>query len=284
MTGESGDEVHRGRGPVVLGATVFGFLLGVAPIFRDVPLAAHWWIAPGVACLAAIVAWRGWWRAAAIAGGALAIAAFVVSALIPQRPLAAFFAGFVALFLLWPALALAIVALAYAGAGSKVFQKSADGSITLACRLLLLPYRLGARTNIWAWTRNLAPQVAVADSVFLGRFPTASEANGFGTVIDLAAELERPAGATCRWIAFPMVDLLPPPLMVQQQAAGALEKARRDGTVLVCCALGFQRSAGVVAEWLVVTGRARTPARAREMLSAAGRPVHLVEATERAAS
>jgi len=195
----------------------------------------------------------------------------------------AFFSA-VALFLLWPALALAIVALAYAGAGSKVFQKSADGSITLACRLLLLPYRLGARTNIWAWTRNLAPQVAVADSVFLGRFPTASEANGFGTVIDLAAELERPAGATCRWIAFPMVDLLPPPLMVQQQAAGALEKARRDGTVLVCCALGFQRSAGVVAEWLVVTGRARTPARAREMLSAAGRPVHLVEATERAAS
>ena len=195
----------------------------------------------------------------------------------------AFFSA-VALFLLWPALALAIVALAYAGAGSKVFQKSADGSITLACRLLLLPYRLGARTNIWTWTRKLAPQVAVADSVFLGRFPTASEASGFGTVIDLAAELERPAGATCRWIAFPMVDLLPPPLMVQQQAAGALEKARRDGTVLVCCALGFQRSAGVVAEWLVVTGRARTPARAREMLSAAGRPVHLVEATERAAS
>ncbi|PBB28334.1 MULTISPECIES: phosphatase PAP2/dual specificity phosphatase family protein [unclassified Mesorhizobium] len=190
----------------------------------------------------------------------------------------------VALFLLWPALALAIVALAYAGAGPKVFQKSADGSITLASRILLLPYRLGARINIRAWTRNLASQVAVADGVFLGRFPTASEANGFGTVIDLAAELERPAGVTCRWIALPMVDLLPPPLMVQQQAAGALEKARRDGTVLVCCALGFQRSAGVVAEWLVATGRARTPALAREMLSDAGRPVHLVEATERAAS
>lgn len=190
----------------------------------------------------------------------------------------------VALSLLWPALALAIVALAYAGAGPKVFQKSADGSITLASRILLLPYRLGARINIWAWTRNLAPQVAVADGVFLGRFPPASEANGFGTVIDLAAELERPAGATCRWIAFPMVDLLPPPLIVQQQAAGALEKARRDGTVLVCCALGFQRSAGVVAEWLVATGRARTPALAREMLSATGRPVHLTKATERAAS
>lgn len=190
----------------------------------------------------------------------------------------------VALFLLWPALALAIVAFAYAGAGEKVFQKSADGSITLASRVLLLPYRLGARANIWAWTRKLAPQVAIADGVFLGRFPTAREASSFGTVIDLAAELKRPAAADCRWISFPMVDLLPPPVAIRQQAAGALESARRDGTVLVCCALGFQRSAGVVAEWLVATGRAKTPALAREMLAALGRPVHLAEAIERAAS
>ncbi|WP_027163213.1 phosphatase PAP2/dual specificity phosphatase family protein [Mesorhizobium sp. WSM1293] len=190
----------------------------------------------------------------------------------------------VALFLLWPALALAIVAFAYAGAGEKVFQKSADGTMTLASRVLLLPYRLGARANIWAWTRNLAPQVAIAEGVFLGRFPTASEANSFGTVIDLAAELEKPATTDCRWISFPMIDLLPPPLAIRQQAAGALENARRDGTVLVCCALGFQRSAGVVAEWLVATGRAGTPALAREMLAAAGRPIHLAEATGRAAS
>ena len=81
-----------------------------------------------------------------------------------------------------------------------------------------------------------------------------------------------------------MTDLLPPPVTVQQQAARALESARRDGTVLVCCALGFQRSAGVVAEWLVATGRARTPTLAREMLMATGRPIHLAEATERAAS
>jgi hypothetical protein len=38
-----------------------------------------------------------WWT--------IAVAAFVVSALIPQRPLASFFTGFVALFLLWGALA-----------------------------------------------------------------------------------------------------------------------------------------------------------------------------------
>jgi protein-tyrosine phosphatase len=81
-----------------------------------------------------------------------------------------------------------------------------------------------------------------------------------------------------------MLDLLPPPLPVLRQAAGALESARGDGTVLVCCALGFQRSAGVVAEWLLATGRARTPMAARHLLIAAGRPIHLAEPTETAAS
>lgn len=189
-----------------------------------------------------------------------------------------------ALILLWPALALAIVAFGYAGAGAKVFQKTAEGHVSLASRVLLWPYRLGAGVNAAIWTRKLPPFVAVSDGVFLGRFPTASEASGFGTVIDLAAELEKPAAADCRWISFPMIDLLPPPVTMLEQAASALESARRDGTVLVCCALGFQRSAGVVAEWLVATGRARTPTLAREMLMATGRPVRLAEAKERAAS
>lgn len=41
-----------------------------------------------------------WWT--------IAVVAFVVSALIPQRPMKAFFAGFLALFLLWGGMALAI--------------------------------------------------------------------------------------------------------------------------------------------------------------------------------
>lgn len=179
------------------------------------------------------------------------------------------------LILLWPALALAIVAFAYAGAGAKVFQKTADGRVSLASRLLLWPYRVAAKVNVWAWTRKLPAQIVIADGVSLGRFPTAAEADAFGTVIDLAGELERPRGASIHWLSLPMIDLLPPSREARAQAVAAIETARGQGTVLVCCALGFQRSAAVVAEWLVASGRADTPDQARGKLAAAGRPVHL---------
>jgi protein-tyrosine phosphatase len=198
-------------------------------------------------------------------GAALALAGAAIGA---------FFSA-IALVLLWPSLALAIVAFGYAGAGPKVFQKTADGRVSLASRVLLWPYRLGARANAWAWTRKLPPVVAVTDGVFLGRFPDAAEAEGFGMVIDLAAELERPHDATGRWTCFPMLDLVSPAESTLDEAVAAIEPARRQGTVLVCCALGFQRSASVVARWLVATGRSHAPAQARKQLAASGRPVHL---------
>ncbi|TGQ73296.1 MAG: phosphatase PAP2/dual specificity phosphatase family protein [Mesorhizobium sp.] len=197
-------------------------------------------------------------------GAALTLAGAVIGA---------FFSA-IALLLLWPSLALAIVAFAYAGAGAKVFQKTTDGHVSLASRVLLWPYRLGARLNVLAWTRQLPPVVAVTDGVFLGRFPAAGEANSFGTVIDLAAELERPRGANGRWVSLPMIDLLQPPPELLDKAVAAIEPARRQGTVLVCCALGFQRSATVIAEWLVASGRSHTPVQARKKLAASGRPVH----------
>ncbi|RTL93362.1 MAG: phosphatase PAP2 family protein [Hyphomicrobiales bacterium] len=198
-------------------------------------------------------------------GAALALAGAAIGA----------FFSVLSLALLWPALALTIVAFAYAGAGAKVFQKAADGHVPLASRILLWPYRLGARVNVWAWTRMLPPAVPISDGVFLGRFPDAAEADRFGTVIDLAAEMERPRDASGRWESFGMLDLLPPPADVLGRAVAGIEPARRQGTVLVCCALGFQRSATVVARWLVASGRSHTPAQARKQLEASGRPVHL---------
>jgi protein-tyrosine phosphatase len=44
---------------------------------------------------------------------------------------------------------------------------------------------------------------------------------------------------------------------------------RQKGPVLVCCALGYGRSAAALAVWLVRTGRATDPAAALERLKQA---------------
>lgn len=181
------------------------------------------------------------------------------------------------LVMLWPMLALAIVAFSYFGAGEKVFQKQPDGRVTLASRWLLWPYRIGARINAWAWTRKIAPAVEIADGVCLGRFPLGEEIHRYAAVVDVAAELERPAIAP-HWVAFPMLDLVTPSQSDIEAAAYAVEAARQHtagGRLLVCCALGFQRSARVVARWLVATGRAPDDAAAIVQIRACGRPVVL---------
>jgi protein-tyrosine phosphatase len=179
------------------------------------------------------------------------------------------------LILLWPSLALGIVAFGYITGSTSVFQKDAKGCVSLASRWLLWPYRLGARINVWAWTHTLKPSVAVADGVHLGRYPSTAEANRFHAVIDLTAEFARPGGVTCNWISLPMLDLVTPQPTTLVNAADAIDAARRSGPVLVCCALGFQRSAGAVTQWLVQTGRVHDFDSAQAMLAQTGRPVHL---------
>ena len=159
------------------------------------------------------------------------------------------------LWLIWPALSLAAVALAYLALGPDLFAKSDDGRIELATRALLAPYLVAAWINSRLWTRGDARSVAVADGVSFGRFPSAADCTAVSTVIDLTAELSRPRTAV-RWISLPTLDLVTPKPATLHRIAEAIEAARHDGPVLVCCALGYGRSAAAVAIWLVRTGRA----------------------------
>ncbi|WP_439817661.1 phosphatase PAP2/dual specificity phosphatase family protein [Zavarzinia sp. CC-PAN008] len=163
-----------------------------------------------------------------------------------------------ALVLWWPCVALGIVALAYGLLGPGAFQKGADGRMSLAARVLLAPYILGARINAWAWTNGTPPAAEVVGGVWLGRLPRS--AGSFATVVDLSAEL--PGGEPDRWRAVPCLDLVPPPPEALAQAVMAIEQARAQGPVLVCCALGFSRSAAAVAAWAVASGRASSVAQA----------------------
>ena len=174
--------------------------------------------------------------------GALAIAAL------------ALWVNGIALWLMWISVSLLLVALAYAAIGVESFQKFDHGGHSLAARWLFLPYRIGAWINSRAWTFGQAPSVAVTDEVSIGRFPIDTEARRLA-VVDVTAELAAPRGAR-RWESVAMLDLVMPTPAALADAAAAIERARRAGPVLVCCALGYSRSAASVATWLVASGQA----------------------------
>jgi protein-tyrosine phosphatase len=78
---------------------------------------------------------------------------------------------------------------------------------------------------------------------------------GFSGLCDLTAELPAPRGAW-RYAGVPCLDLVPPDAAQLAEAARRIEALRGHGPVLVCCALGYSRSAAAVAAWLLLTGRA----------------------------
>ncbi|MCZ8181879.1 MAG: phosphatase PAP2/dual specificity phosphatase family protein [Beijerinckiaceae bacterium] len=161
-----------------------------------------------------------------------------------------------ALWLFWPALSLAMVALAYLLLGPATFMKDETGAIAWPARLLLAPYLGMAWLNSRLWTRNDRSAPRVADGVHLGRFPAAGEAAEFDAVIDLTAEMSR-GQPHAGWLALPMLDLVAPTPHDLRRAAAAIEAAHREsGMVLVCCALGYGRSVAALLVWLVMTGRA----------------------------
>jgi protein-tyrosine phosphatase len=202
----------------------------------------------------------------------------------------AWWSGGAGWWLFWPALSLLLVAVNYAFLGPEGFQKDAGGRMSLGAQLLLAPYLIGAFLNSRSWTWREPKPIAVAANVWLGRIPRASEAAGFGAVIDLSAELPGASRAR-RWIAMPMLDLVPPSPAQLRDAAALIERERAAGTVLVCCALGYSRSAAAVAAWLITSGQAATvsdalarvgDARPRIVISAALRE-RIAMAAERAA-
>lgn len=164
--------------------------------------------------------------------------------------------GGIALWLLWPAASLALVAFNYLFAGPAGYQKD-RGCLSIGAILLLAPYLVGAWINSRLWTRNHPGPDEIADDVWLGRVPTEWEIadHRFTSVLDLSAELPAPPGRR-HYVNLPWLDLVPPERDQLATAAYQIARLRRKGPVLVCCALGCSRSASAVAAWLLATGRA----------------------------
>lgn len=163
------------------------------------------------------------------------------------------------LWLFWPAASLALVALNYLLFGAGGFQKQANGRLSPAATALLAPYLLGAWINSRLWTYR---QPAARRWLPGGHLTSAARSPWaismvMAALVDLCAEL--PLQHTPQhYRSLPSLDLVAPDALTCQHAAKAIERLRHKGPVLVCCALGYSRSATAVAAWLLHSGRCQS--------------------------
>lgn len=180
----------------------------------------------------------------------------------------AVFLGGGALWLWWGAVALGLVAFLYMGSGAAGFQKT-GGRHSPGVAILLAPYIAGAWLNSRWRTRSHPQPDAIIDNVWLGRMPLSSDmtSRGFAALVDLTAELPAPRGPW-HYTGLPWLDLVVSRPADLEAAARGIEAARTCGPVLVCCALGYSRSASAVAAWLLLSGRAANSDAAAAMILA----------------
>ena len=115
--------------------------------------------------------------------------------------------GGVWLWFIWISVSLLMVALAYLTGNAAFFQKQANGKLSAAATVLLLPYLVGVRLNMAYWLRGKAKTVQVRNDVLIGSVLGIS--NHLPAVLDVCAEYP------CRsyqgaYRALPLLDMVTP--------------------------------------------------------------------------
>ena len=86
------------------------------------------------------------------------------------------------LWMLWVSVSLSVVAFAYLTGNAAVFQKQADGRLSAAATVLLLPYLVGVRLNMAYWLCRKAKTARVRDGVWIGSISGVAEIQHCGGV------------------------------------------------------------------------------------------------------
>ena len=161
------------------------------------------------------------------------------------------------LLLLWPAGAFLLTALAYRRGWHGAFGKRPDGRLAVGPLVVLLPYLLltWAAWHFRRWLWQEKPYSEVADGLFLGRRVYGRELpDGIEMVVDLTAEFIEPRGVRQgrRYVCLPTLDATAPTFEAFAELVDTV--AAFQGRVYVHCAVGFGRSATVIAAVLLRRG------------------------------
>ena len=164
------------------------------------------------------------------------------------------------LWLLYPAMSLLFVALAYFWVRPHFFQKQANGQMSVAAWLIFAPYFLVAWLNSRLWTYK-HPQDSLVLQVqgielYLGRIPSAKYTDNYQGLFDCCAEL--PVCNGQHYAQCTVLDLIPIQStqlheVVQQfdQFIQPLMQHQQPQKALIFCALGYSRSCSVLIAWLL---------------------------------
>ena len=170
-------------------------------------------------------------------------------------------AGWPGLLLLWPAVSLFVVALAYFGLGPGIYQKT-NGVLPLSTRFVLGPCLWGQDASLLYYKRQCDPWNEVVPGVWIGRKLNNAEAarslrEGVTAVLDLTAEFDeaRPF-LEVQYLNLPILDLTAPTQEQLQQMAEFISTRSNPGIVYVHCKIGYSRSAAAVGAYLLASGKA----------------------------
>lgn len=169
----------------------------------------------------------------------------------------AIYIGGIGLWLLWLAGAFVLVSANYLLFGATGFQKQANGHFPFAITILYLPYFAIMWLNSRLWTLKNKPADFIMDNVYLGRIASHNtlQTKRIVSIVDFCAEL--PIGQFNGYYSLiPVLDMTPLSIKQCQLAAENIDQFQKQGSVLVCCALGYSRSATAVIAWLLLTKRA----------------------------
>ena len=169
----------------------------------------------------------------------------------------AIYIGGIGLWLLWLAGAFVLVSANYLLFGATGFQKQANGHFPFAITILYLPYFAIMWLNSRLWTLKNKPADFIMDNVYLGRIASHNtlQTKRIVSIVDFCAEL--PIGQFNGYYSLiPVLDMTPLSIKQCQLAAETIDQFQKQGSVLVCCALGYSRSATAVIAWLLLTKRA----------------------------
>ncbi len=165
--------------------------------------------------------------------------------------------------LLWPTIALGIVAMAYFGAGPVIFHKT-KGKLPWSTRFVLAPCLLGQYFSLLYYRSRCRSWDEVTPRIWIGgklgsRLAKKALRSGVTAVLDLSAEFaEAKPFRKINYRNIPVLDLTAPTQAQLAEMAEFIGNHSRNGAVYVHCKIGYSRSAAAVAAYLIMSGTANT--------------------------